>query len=260
MASRALSSPVAVMSGVADHTPSTPASSSSRRKRERQPPVAPPRTSSTQQHQTSQRSERERERERAERHAAAANDKFANSPGRYQDSDLNGGADLGYGSEPVSRRRKHNASTPESAGRQGASREARHGNGRTAEMPIREHAHRSSSRGIEAEPIIDRQVVSQPEVDIEREKERLYEAQPHPTTGGSAQPPLASPSDHHGEERRATRSRQDHSVKSGSGKTPKIGDYYLGNTIGEGEFGKVKLGWKQAGGVQVGVVEEFSFP
>jgi hypothetical protein len=25
----------------------------------------------------------------------------------------------------------------------------------------------------------------------------------------------------------------------------------LGNTIGEGEFGKVKLGWKQEGGVQV---------
>jgi protein-serine/threonine kinase len=27
----------------------------------------------------------------------------------------------------------------------------------------------------------------------------------------------------------------------------------LGNTLGEGEFGKVKMGWKQEGGVQVSI-------
>ena len=34
-------------------------------------------------------------------------------------------------------------------------------------------------------------------------------------------------------------------------RTARFGEYYLGNTLGEGEFGKVKMGWKQEGGVQV---------
>lgn len=29
----------------------------------------------------------------------------------------------------------------------------------------------------------------------------------------------------------------------------KFGEYIFGNIIGEGEFGKVKFGWKQEGGV-----------
>jgi protein-serine/threonine kinase len=51
------------------------------------------------------------------------------------------------------------------------------------------------------------------------------------------------------EERRGGRSRQDHS-RTHKGNT-KFGDFILGNTIGEGEFGKVKLGWKQDSSVQV---------
>ena len=51
------------------------------------------------------------------------------------------------------------------------------------------------------------------------------------------------------DERRGGRSRQDHS-RSHKGTT-KFGDFILGNTIGEGEFGKVKLGWKQDSSVQV---------
>jgi protein-serine/threonine kinase len=31
----------------------------------------------------------------------------------------------------------------------------------------------------------------------------------------------------------------------------------LGNTLGEGEFGKVKMGWKQEGGVQVRLAQSF---
>ncbi|KAG6027369.1 hypothetical protein E4U41_000944 [Claviceps citrina] len=53
------------------------------------------------------------------------------------------------------------------------------------------------------------------------------------------------------EERRGGRSRQDHS-RSHKGTT-KFGDFILGNTIGEGEFGKVKLGWKQDSSVQVAI-------
>ncbi|PFH57806.1 hypothetical protein XA68_14550 [Ophiocordyceps unilateralis] len=53
------------------------------------------------------------------------------------------------------------------------------------------------------------------------------------------------------EERRGGRSRHDHS-RAHKG-TSKFGDFILGNTIGEGEFGKVKLGWKQDSSVQVAI-------
>lgn len=54
------------------------------------------------------------------------------------------------------------------------------------------------------------------------------------------------------DEKRGQRSRQDHSRSHH--KTSKFGDFILGNTIGEGEFGKVKLGWKQDSSVQVGLL------
>lgn len=57
------------------------------------------------------------------------------------------------------------------------------------------------------------------------------------------------------ETRRGGRSRHDHSKRE---KQTKFGEFILGNTIGEGEFGKVKLGWKQEGGVQVRRIS-FSF-
>ncbi|GKT43080.1 serine/threonine-protein kinase ksp1 [Colletotrichum spaethianum] len=96
-------------------------------------------------------------------------------------------------------------------------------------------------------------VVSQPEVDVAREKERLAEAQP--THVGSshdeAAPPPTIGMSEHDDGRRGGRSRQDHSGKRE--KVVRFGDYILGNTIGEGEFGKVKLGWKNDGGVQVAI-------
>ncbi|GJD03000.1 serine threonine protein kinase [Colletotrichum higginsianum] len=55
----------------------------------------------------------------------------------------------------------------------------------------------------------------------------------------------------HDDGRRGGRSRHDHSGKRE--KVVRFGDYILGNTIGEGEFGKVKLGWKNDGGVQVAI-------
>lgn len=58
------------------------------------------------------------------------------------------------------------------------------------------------------------------------------------------------------EERRGGRSRHDYSNRAHKG-TAKFGDFILGNTIGEGEFGKVKLGWKQDSSVQVSML---SFP
>ncbi|KHN98891.1 serine/threonine protein kinase [Metarhizium album ARSEF 1941] len=66
----------------------------------------------------------------------------------------------------------------------------------------------------------------------------------------AAQPPAVSMNTS-AEERRGGRSRHDHS-RSHKGTT-KFGDFILGNTIGEGEFGKVKLGWKQDSSVQVAI-------
>jgi protein-serine/threonine kinase len=56
--------------------------------------------------------------------------------------------------------------------------------------------------------------------------------------------------------RGGSRSRHDHAASSGKReKNSRFGEYFLGNTLGEGEFGKVKMGWKQEGGVQVGLLK-----
>ena len=107
----------------------------------------------------------------------------------------------------------------------------------------------------EASEILNSVLVSQDEVDIAREKERLAMAQPHHADSQQDEeealpPPITSNHHDHAEEssRRGGRSRHDHSKRE---KQTKFGEYILGSTIGEGEFGKVKLGWKQEGGVQV---------
>lgn len=107
----------------------------------------------------------------------------------------------------------------------------------------------------EASVVLNRVIVSQPEVDIARERERMAEAVPssphapsQPSPGGAG----PDPSEAVEENGRGPRSRHDHSANAGKReKSSKFGDYYLGNTLGEGEFGKVKMGWKQEGGVQV---------
>ena len=48
------------------------------------------------------------------------------------------------------------------------------------------------------------------------------------------------------------KSRQDHS-KSDTTKRSKFGNYILGQTLGEGEFGKVKMGWKRDSSVEVAI-------
>jgi len=48
----------------------------------------------------------------------------------------------------------------------------------------------------------------------------------------------------------AERERNGTAVQNNKRET-KFGEYILGQTLGEGEFGKVKLGWRRDGGVQV---------
>ncbi|EMR65515.1 putative camk camkl kin4 protein kinase protein [Eutypa lata UCREL1] len=126
-------------------------------------------------------------------------------------------------------------------------------------MPVRTHTSSSNTANSkqpsrEASEVLNRVIVSHPEDDLDRERERLEEAHPHSQQGtgddDDTAPPPITLNDAPDEARRSGRSRHDHSKRE---KGSKFGDYYLGNTIGEGEFGKVKLGWKQDGGVQVAI-------
>ncbi|CAK7219040.1 hypothetical protein SCUCBS95973_003689 [Sporothrix curviconia] len=132
-------------------------------------------------------------------------------------------------------------------------RQATGGSRSATALPIRNSSSQPSSHtpSRETSEILNSMLVSRDEVDVEREKARL--AMAHQDVDDAAPPPIATSSttDHNVEDgRRGGRSRQDHSRRE---KQIKFGDYILGNTIGEGEFGKVKLGWKQEGGVQVAI-------
>jgi protein-serine/threonine kinase len=230
----ALASPVPVAGG--DHTPST--STSSRRRHE--PPVAPPRTSSN--HQSGSGAT-------PSRRAARAEERAANSPRRPATTESSRDAPNGY-DESNSRRRAAQQDPPQ---RGSSSKEARQT--ATTTIPIRTTTNTSHKQpSHEASEILNQVLVSQPEVDIEREQERLEEAQPHHVTSSrddyddAVPPPVATSKEVADETSGKRRSRHDYSKRE---KGSKFGDYYLGNTIGEGEFGKVKLGWKQDGGVQV---------
>lgn len=65
----------------------------------------------------------------------------------------------------------------------------------------------------------------------------------HDSSGRSGNAPAPQP---------AQRSRQEH-LRNAPKRETKFGNYILGQTIGEGEFGKVKMGWKKEGGVQVAI-------
>lgn len=235
----ALASPVPVAGADAQQS----SSSSSRRRHE--PPVAPPRTSSTQQGSSGGGS--------SSRRAARAEERAANSPRRAAAGESSSrSAANGYEeSSSKTRRPTQQEGTP----KRGGNRDERQGSSATFvdNVPIRT-AGSSRQPSREASEVLNRIIVSQPEVDVEREQERQEEAIPHPSASAhdddydeAAPPPVAAAKDSQPE---ARRSRHDHSNAKRE-KGSKFGDYYLGNTIGEGEFGKVKLGWKQDGGVQV---------
>lgn len=144
--------------------------------------------------------------------------------------------------DPTTHNRERNATpgTSSSASRRkvGKPTESSHRNS------LDTHAPTSPLR--EASEVLNRIVISQPEVDIERERERMAEAVP--ATQGT---PDSAPGDTSNKSR-TTRSRHDYSTTSSQReKSTKFGEYFLGGTLGEGEFGKVKMGWKQEDGVQV---------
>jgi protein-serine/threonine kinase len=106
----------------------------------------------------------------------------------------------------------------------------------------------------EESAVINRIVVADPQEDIARAQARQAEAVP--TTSGAELTPITGLGlvgsegvDDGG--RGAGRSRQDHSQNSG--KRSRFGNYILGQTLGEGEFGKVKMGWKKDSSVEVAI-------
>lgn len=102
--------------------------------------------------------------------------------------------------------------------------------------------------GRDESQIINRVVVDDPAVDLKREQERQLESVPGLVVVNNVTTEDVN--------RAAPRSRQDYSAGAGNTgrrKETRFGEYILGQTLGEGEFGKVKLGWKKNGEVQVAI-------
>lgn len=103
----------------------------------------------------------------------------------------------------------------------------------------------------ESSTVINQVLVSDPSVDIEREKVR----QGAPTSTNkppSSGQPLMGGDGADDRERGGIREEENngHTVRR---RDTTFGQYILGQTLGEGEFGKVKLGWKRDGSIQVAI-------
>lgn len=151
----------------------------------------------------------------------------------------------------AARSRRKGPSSPDGPHRAASTRER---GGHSAPTQSRSEAtmHPSTAAGPlarEYSDVINRVVVSDPHEDVERAQERVAEAQPAPINSDSRKAPemnddLLPPP--------GPARRQDYS-KSSRRKDVQFGDYVLGQTLGEGEFGKVKLGWKKDGSSQVAI-------
>ncbi|KAH7320007.1 kinase-like domain-containing protein [Stachybotrys elegans] len=188
------------------------------------PPVAPPRTSSSQQSGSARRSNYSSEKMTTSR-----------------------GASRGEANGSTEAHRSKRTTAAHESPRQTTSRD-----GRTADasLPVRAPRDNSGVPGSSHRSAYDASDVTADAVSTthsdSRSVPREYQGSPMPDDD-AAPPPVVQT----GEERRGGRSRHDHS-RSQKGTT-KFGDFFLGNTIGEGEFGKVKLGWKQDSNVQVAI-------
>jgi protein-serine/threonine kinase len=108
----------------------------------------------------------------------------------------------------------------------------------------------------ESSTIINQVALTDPSVDLDRERACQLEAQASPAVGLTPVTGLGLVSSDGVDDggRGGLRSRPDYSTNPAQRrKEMTFGQYVLGQTIGEGEFGKVKLGWKRDGSVQVAI-------
>ena len=226
------------------------------------PPVVPPRTTSQQypnatatagvnpQARNGSRRRNAEDEDMAERFEQM---EFPRSP---QDAQYREDRSAPGSAAQARRRAEPNDSSPAGASR--ATREQR-----AAPAQIATQA-RSERDGPNARPapidrqfseVINRVAVSDPVDDLQRERERMAEARPAPV--GADVTPVTGlglvGSEGVEDGGRGTQRRQDYSSSNARRKDVKFGDYMLGQTLGEGEFGKVKLGWKRDGSVQVAI-------
>lgn len=186
------------------------------------PPIPPPRTSST------QRTHSNTDRSNGSRHARHRTD---------ERKDRGGDKEQGVN------------------GREGATDDSRGSSSRHKGTHSSEASTAATQPALEKESstVLDRTVITDPEVDIEREKERQMEATPDsgitPVTGLG----LVGSEGVDDGGRGGLRSRHDYSSNSSKRRETSFGQYILGQTLGEGEFGKVKLGWKKDGSIQVAI-------
>ncbi|KAL1954004.1 hypothetical protein VTO42DRAFT_1859 [Malbranchea cinnamomea] len=236
---------------------STAASSSNTRPRPDligTPPIPPPRTSSNNKsHSTSASSSRERGssskhgRRRGDERGQdrSGRERTQNSSSQTQARDR-GNSDS---TPPPGRSRRKVPPSPEGPQRAASTREPRDRPSAVAmESRSEDLISRTSTQPAlikEGSTVINRMVVTDPEEDIEREKRRQAEA--HPDNSGLGETGDEGFEDNH----QVRKSRHDYS--NSKRKETTFGDYILGQTIGEGEFGKVKLGWKKDGSVQVAI-------
>ncbi|KAJ5627630.1 hypothetical protein N7490_009858 [Penicillium lividum] len=186
------------------------------------PPVPPPRTSSN---RHSPNGSREKDASRGKGRA----DRKENRD-RDRDRDRNGKS-----------RSRRDPTEP--------TRESGRSRGASVASPADSSLEEGSDLMKEPSTVINAVMVSDPNVDHEREQVRQAGA-------SSATVDAALPIGHDGvdDEPRGPRSRHDYdSCNTVKRKETTFGSYILGQTLGEGEFGKVKLGWKRDGSIQVAI-------
>jgi protein-serine/threonine kinase len=221
------------------------------------PPVVSPRTSSNRNSTSAAASGTERSSRRERYGDATSSPRAASHDGQQDRSDRqrsNGNPQINGAAEDARARRRAQQSGESLPHRPSGTRESRPSQSATTQRSATTAAQSPSGPSREASEILSRVVISKPEVDIDRERERMAEAVPSSPPSQATPRALAVVGNEGVEDsgRGSNRSRHDHTASSGrKEKNSKFGDYYLGNTLGEGEFGKVKMGWKQEGGVQV---------
>lgn len=182
-------------------------------RRRNMPPTAPPRTSSNQNAPGSE----------TPRRSAAANERSTASPKYARHSDVPRTPRNGNAEDPADEARA-------SSGRR------RHHQQMAQDPPPRASSSRDGRTGGMAA------VMSRSAAPVQTEDDALLDA--------AAPPPVVAMGDYADQSRRGGRSRHDHRANKRDKET-RFGDYILGNAIGEGEFGKVRLGWKHHDRVQV---------